>query len=59
MNEKEKLLSFKEVAARVGGASRVTVWRWVQAGHFPAPIRIGLRKIAWRERDIETWLSRR
>jgi prophage regulatory protein len=37
--------------------SRSTLYRKIQAGSFPAEIRISERCIGWRESDIERWLS--
>jgi prophage regulatory protein len=39
--------------------SRPTLWRWVRAGTFPAPIRLGANSIAWRAEDILDWLASR
>jgi prophage regulatory protein len=55
----ETMLTFKEVAERVGKPSRATLWRWVQAGIFPAPIKVGLAKIAWRKSDVQRWFDER
>jgi predicted DNA-binding transcriptional regulator AlpA len=35
----------------------VTVWRWVRAGHFPAPIKLGVRRIGWPATLIEQWIA--
>src|SRR5262249_40080319 len=32
-----------------------TIYRKIKAGTFPAPVRIGLRRVAWRESDIVKW----
>lgn len=55
----DKLLSLKEVLPRIGNPHRSTVWRFVRLGIFPAPMRLGLRKLAWRESDIDAWLANR
>ena len=39
------------------GVHRVTVWRWVRAEHFPAPVRLGANTVAWRAADVEAWLN--
>ena len=39
--------------------NRMTVKRWVESGHFPAPIRLGENSIAWRASDVEAWLNAR
>jgi excisionase family DNA binding protein len=35
----KNLLNVREVA-ELFGVNVSTVWRWVQAGHFPTPVRI-------------------
>lgn len=36
---------------------RSTIWRLVKAEKFPAPIRIGDRRLAWRESDVQRWID--
>lgn len=36
---------------------RVTIWRKVGAGTFPQPLKISDNRIAWRESDIEAWMT--
>lgn len=40
------------VVAGLHGVSVATVWRWVQAGRLPAPIKLGPNTTAWRVRDL-------
>jgi predicted DNA-binding transcriptional regulator AlpA len=35
------------------GAS--TLWRWVNAGTFPKPIKLSARVTAWRCEDVRCW----
>jgi predicted DNA-binding transcriptional regulator AlpA len=37
------------------GKSRTEIYRDIQAGNFPAPIRIGARAVVWDSTAIETW----
>lgn len=53
-----RVLRIREVCERTG-RSRTMVYDDVKAGRFPAPIKIGLRAIAWREGDIDHWLATR
>lgn len=53
-----RVLRIREVCERTG-RSRTMVYDDVKAGRFPAPIKIGLRAIAWREGDIDHWLETR
>jgi predicted DNA-binding transcriptional regulator AlpA len=37
------------------GAS--TLWRWVNAGTFPKPVKLSERVTAWRCEDVRAWLD--
>jgi len=39
--------------------SRSTIYAAVKAGTFPAPVRIGVRAVAWRVSEVEQWLEAR
>jgi prophage regulatory protein len=34
-----------------------TIYRKIKAGTFPPPVRVGRRRVAWRESDITAWLN--
>ena len=53
-----QMLRAPEVMARTG-LSRVTIWRWVRAGTFPAPIQLGENSIGWPASEITAWLASR
>ena len=53
-----RLLRLKEVVQMVG-LSRTSIYRLVDSGDFPHPIRVGPRAVRWRLRDIEQWISER
>ena len=53
-----RLISPAEVRARTL-MSRATIARRVAAREFPAPVRIGYNRIAWREADITAWIETR
>lgn len=36
--------------------SAATLWRWVGAGEFPQPVRLGKRVTAWRAEDVNAWI---
>ena len=42
---------------------KATLWRWVQQGKFPAPIKLSVTRTgrggvtAWRASDVEAWLK--
>ena len=52
-----KLLRLKAVKEKIG-FSASTIYRWVAAGSFPRPLRIGFGS-AWRESDIDAWIAER
>lgn len=54
----ERLIRIGAVAARIG-LSRATIYRLVEAGKFPAPVRITSRCIAWPESAVNDWVSGR
>ncbi|WP_119153313.1 helix-turn-helix transcriptional regulator [Caldimonas tepidiphila] len=37
--------------------SSSTLRRDIAAGKFPAPLKIGARRIAWRAEDVQRWLD--
>jgi prophage regulatory protein len=53
---KEALLRRKEVQ-ELTGLSRSGLYASIRNGTFPAPIKIGLRAVAWRLSDISSWIA--
>lgn len=39
------------------GCSRVTLWRQVRDGLFPAPHKLGARMVGWRVADVRAALA--
>ena len=39
--------------------NRVTLRRWIEAGHFPAPMRLGGNSIAWLASEVQGFLDAR
>lgn len=39
--------------------SRSTIYAGVKAGTFPAPVRLGIRAVAWRLFEVEAWVEAR
>lgn len=37
--------------------SAATLWRWVKAGRFPQPVKIGPRVTAWPVEAVREWMS--
>lgn len=57
-SHRPRLLRRPEVEHRVG-FSRSTLYSLVQAGQFPAPVKIGARCVAWPEQAIDQWIASR
>lgn len=53
-----KILREPQVHERTG-LDRVSRWRLVQAGKFPAPIHLGTRARGWMEDEVEDWIAAR
>lgn len=51
-------LRLPAVKARTG-MSRSSIYREMQAGKFPRPIRVGLNSVAWPSTLIEAWQQSR
>ena len=43
----------------VTGLSRSTIYKWMDEGSFPKPVKLGPRAVGWREADINDWLETR
>ena len=53
-----KLLSYADLEV-MGLGVRSTIWRMIRMNEFPAPLRIGINKVAWPESQIKEWLKAR
>ena len=54
----DRLLRRKEVVQMVG-LSRASIYRLMDSGDFPHPVRVGPRAVRWRLEDLEHWRSER
>ena len=54
----DRLLRRQEVE-RITGLSRSSVYRLMQDGDFPRPVRVGPAAVRWSESDIATWMESR
>jgi prophage regulatory protein len=52
------LLRRPEVERRTG-LSCTTIYRLMDEGAFPRPLRIGVRAVAWPEHEIDAWQASR
>jgi len=59
MNKTDKMpsvLRLKEVMAFTG-LSRSSIYAFMNAGRFPASMRLGERSVGWLAADIEAWIE--
>jgi prophage regulatory protein len=54
----DRLLGWRRVKD-ITGLSRTTAWRLQRAGSFPAPVRISVNRVAWRESELMAWAAAR
>ena len=54
MTQADTLLTISEVEAKVG-VGKMTIYRRMNQGEFPQPLRVGARSVRWRESDIAAW----
>ena len=53
-----RLITLKDII-EITSLSKATILRYVKAGKFPEKVRIGERRVAWREEDVVEWLASR
>jgi prophage regulatory protein len=51
----ERVFGIADLAPFTGGKSRPTIYKWIHAGTFPRPARMGPNTVAWRESDLVAW----
>jgi len=54
----DTLLRLPQVRAKVG-LSRSTIYRLVDAGKFPRPLKLSAQTVAWRASELDEWLESR
>ncbi len=52
----DRLLRLRDVMA-ITGLGSSTLYRYIQAGTFPAPMKIGGFTARWRESAVEAWMD--
>ena len=57
-NSPRKLLRLPQVKD-LTGLSRASIYRYVDAGEFPRPVKLGARAVAWHASDVEAWIEGR
>lgn len=53
-----RVLRRREVEVRTG-LSRSSIYRLMDLGMFPRPVRLSARAVGWDEAAIDEWLSQR
>lgn len=53
----EGFIRAKALIAGVVPVARATLHRWVAAGDFPRPVRLGPGVAAWRVEDVRAWIA--
>lgn len=56
MESKKRLVRPDRVLEMLG-VSRVTLWKYIRDGKFPAPIKIGATRF-WDEAEVDEWFER-
>ena len=44
---------------RLTSLSKATLYRMMNSGAFPRPIKLGMRAVGWRRDEIDRWLGSR
>ncbi len=52
----ERLLGIRTVVERTT-LSRTEIYRRIRDEDFPRQIKLGARRVAWKERDIDFWIQ--
>ncbi len=52
----DALLNQREVA-QLTRLSKGSLYRLMQAGVFPRPVRLSVNRVAWRTRDVIAWIN--
>lgn len=55
-HELDALLGTKDVC-RITGRSRSSIFRDIEYGRFPRPVKIGPKSNAWLQSEIAAWMS--
>ena len=54
----DRLLRRRQVE-EITGMSRSTIYKMMQNGDFPRPVKIGPAAVRWRSSDIRAWVESR
>jgi len=54
-----ELIRWPELQKKLGGFSRLTLWRWEKEGSFPNRIRLAGGSVAWLVPEVDEWIEQR
>lgn len=54
----KRLVRIRDILSRTG-LSRSEIYRRIEAGDFPKPIKLGARASAWVEHEVTAWIAAR
>lgn len=55
-NQSPKYLNFNELRAKLGNRGRTSIYRDIELGRLPKPMKFGAR-LYWKEADIDALMS--
>ena len=55
----DKYLKRGEVMNKLGMKSPSTLYRWINAGEFPAAKKLGGSSVGWLESEVNEWIQTR
>lgn len=58
MDPNDRLLSMTDVEQMVGFC-KVTIYKLIREGGFPAQVRLGPNKVAWLRSEVLAWIGER
>lgn len=58
MTTADRILRPAEAAQKLG-VTRQTLYAWQRLGLLPAPARLGLRAVGWKESTLDAWIASR
>lgn len=55
----QRIIRWPELVERLGGVSKVTVWRWERDGLFPKRVKIGPNTNGWLQSEVDHYIEQR